>query len=75
MLKCLSPQAAGQRKLRTHVVGAIAHGRNKYFMVDFNEYPHGTNMTLTVLLNVLLNEATNNRLPPILYVQLDNTSR
>ena len=48
-------KGAGQRKLKTHVVGAIAHGRNKYFMVDFNDYPHNT--VLTVLLNVLMNEA------------------
>ncbi|KAL3890072.1 hypothetical protein ACJMK2_002369 [Sinanodonta woodiana] len=70
-----NPNGAGSKKLRTHIMGSIVHGRNKHFFVDYNQYPHNTNMSLTILLNILINEAKYHRLPPVLYIQLDNTNK
>ena len=68
-------QAAGTQKLKTHIVGTLVHGRGKYFFIDYQQYPHDTNMTLTCLVNILASEAKDRSLPPVLYVQLDNTTR
>lgn len=44
-------------------------------MVDFNQFPHDTNLTLNCLLSILNQESENGLLPPTLYIQLDNTAR
>ena len=44
-------------------------------MVDLNQYPHDSNLTLNVLLHVLTQEAKNQMLTPTLYIQLDNCGR
>ncbi len=44
-------------------------------MVDINQYPHDSNLTLNCLLKALTVTATENRLNPTLYVQADNCGR
>lgn len=44
-------------------------------MIDLNQYPHDSNLTLNCLLLTLTNVATNGTLPNRLYVQLDNCAR
>ena len=59
-------------KVKTHVVGARMHGIGNNAFIDCNQYPHDSNLTITVLLQSLL---MMEKLPPVLYLQLDNTSR
>ena len=70
-------QGAGAYKLKTHVVGSLVHGRGKFFFVDYNQYPHDTNLVLSCLLRILqrVSQEQTNSLPATLYVQLDNTCR
>ncbi|KAL5019434.1 hypothetical protein ScPMuIL_003483 [Solemya velum] len=70
-----NPVGSGPLKLKTHITGCIVHGRGKYFWLDFNEFPHDTNLTLSCFLKIVQREAREKRLPPTLYVQLDNTCR
>ena len=68
-------------RLRTHVTGVIVHTKASfaklvYCFVDLVQYPHDSNLTLTVILNVLIDFVKNNQqLPEVLYLQMDNTSR
>ena len=43
--------------------------------VDCLQYPHDSNLTLTVIINVLADFSKQNRLPEVLYIQMDNTCR
>lgn len=61
--------------LRTHITGVIVHGRRSYAFVDLNLWPHDSNLTINVLLQVLEREAREGPLPPKLYLQLDNCWR
>ena len=57
---------------RTHITGALTHGREGYAFVDLHEWPHDSNLTIHVLMNVLEKQEY---LPEVLFVQLDNTAR
>ena len=70
---------AALERLTFGVVGVICHGmlrrcRCYTYPMDF---PHDANVTLQVLMDTLhdIRESNNGNLPPILYLQLDNTSR
>ena len=62
----------------THLVGSIIHNRQAqnekeiYGSFDYYQYPHDSNLTMTVLLEVLVRWSENFDLPPILYLQFDN---
>ncbi len=58
--------------LRTHLTGALVHGRRSYAFVDLHIWPHDVNLTCTVLLMILQKEAKSGTLPPTMYLQLDN---
>ena len=60
-------------QLNTHITGCIVHGRGQHAFIDFKEYPHDSNLTMNILLQILLQYSSS--LPPILYLQLDNTAR
>ncbi len=65
------------QQLRTHITGALIHtrcphGKLAYCFLDMLQYPHDSNMTIHVLLSVLKEME---KLPPVLNLQLDNTSR
>ena len=57
---------------RTHVTAAIVHGQGTYAYIDVHSWPHDSNLTINILLDVLMRQEF---LPPVLYLQLDNTAR
>ena len=65
----------------THLVGSIIHngqaqnGKEIYGSFDYYQYPHDSNLTMTVLLEVLVRWSEEFDLPPILYLQFDNCVR
>ncbi|XP_030853406.1 uncharacterized protein LOC105447505 isoform X3 [Strongylocentrotus purpuratus] len=60
-------------KLPTHITGTIVHGRGQHMFLDNKEYPHDSNLTATILLQVLHKYSTT--LPDTLYLQMDNCGR
>ena len=68
-------------RLRTHITGVLVHtksphGKIAYTFVDLLQYPHGSNLTITIILKVLLNFVEQKQmLPETLYFQMDNTVR
>lgn len=58
--------------LRTHVTGVIVHGRRSFAFVDLHLWPHDSNLSSNILLQVLLQQSN---LPSTLYLQLDNCFR
>jgi hypothetical protein len=79
--KLLPKSISNLWKLRTHVTGVLLHtksphGKIAYAFVDLLEYPHDSNLTITILMKVLHQYITNHsQLPETLYLQMDNTSR
>ena len=68
-----SKQTSGNWKLKTHVTGAIVHGQGVYGYFDNCEWSHSSNMTITILMNILY--MYKDSLPPVLYLQMDNCGR
>ena len=68
-------------KLRTHVTGVLLHtkcqfGKIAYAFVDLLQYPHDSNLTITILMKVLQSYCElYQKLPETLYLQMDNTCR
>ena len=60
-------------KLQSHITGAMVHGRGNHLYVDVKEYPHDSNLTGNILLNIL--HKYSDTLPDVLYVQMDNCGR
>lgn len=78
--KLISKSTSSLWRLRTHITGVILHtkaphGKLIYCFVDFIQYPHDSNLTLTVIINVLADFSKQNQLPEVLYIQMDNTCR
>ena len=78
--KLIAKSTSSLWRLRTHVTGAILHtkasfGKLIYCFVDLVQYPHDSNLTLTVIVNVLTDFARNHHFPEVLYLQMDNTCR
>ena len=50
-----NPKAlAGQYTLETHVTGVKLHGRESLMFIDYNQFPHDTNLTIELLLTAFL---------------------
>jgi hypothetical protein len=63
-------------KVRTHLMGAIAHGHGTYCYLYDDNCEQGNNVTIDTLHRVLVHLIKKNgSLPPKLYLQLDNTSK
>ena len=65
-------------RLRTHLTGALIHtqsphGKHIQAYYDIMQWPHDSNLILEVLCQILY--SIREKLPPILYLQLDNCSR
>ena len=78
--KLIAKSTSSLWRLRTHITGTILHTKASfskliYCFVDLVQYPHDSNLTLTVIINVLTDFARSNPLPEVLYLQMDNTSR
>ncbi|XP_078608286.1 uncharacterized protein LOC144880140 [Branchiostoma floridae x Branchiostoma japonicum] len=66
------------KPMGTHVTGAISHGSDSIFAgIDVQNVPHDSNLTITIIMKVLQHEAQKRggSLPPVLYLQLDNSYR
>ena len=61
--------------LRTHITGALIHGRRSYAFVDVHMWPHDSNLTMNILLSILLDQSKEDGLPSTLFLQLDNCFR
>ena len=57
---------------RTHLTGAIDHGHGVHCYIDLLTWPHDANLIINVLMDLILKRE---KLPPVLYLQLDNTAR
>ena len=69
-------QACDNSKLlQTHLIGALIHGRRTVAYIDILQWPHDSNLTLNCLLEGLVRASNDGRLPPKLYIQLDNCGR
>ena len=64
---------SGMWKLRTHVTGVLVHGQMAYGFFDYGQFEHASNLTLTILLNVLY--MYKDSLPQTLYIQMDKCVR
>jgi hypothetical protein len=63
-------------KVALHVMGAIVHGSRAYAYTILDTCPLGANVTIDILHRVLEAElASKGKLPRVLYLQLDNTTR
>ena len=76
----LSKSTSGLWRLRTHVTGSLfhtqsPHGKLAFSFIDLLQWPHDSNLTITILVKVLLERVKTAPLPERLYIQLDNTSR
>ena len=62
----------------THLVGAIfhsgqsPHGKDVFGSFDYYQWSHDPNLTASVLLTMLARWCEKYKLPPVLYLQLDN---
>jgi len=74
------------RKQKSHILGAIKHGRTEentmqcYLYTISDKWEHGSNQTITLLQKVLLqceerSKREDGRLPPTLFLQADNCGR
>lgn len=76
-----SKAIAGLRNIGTHLVGSIIHsgqapnGKEIYGSFDYYQWPHDSNLTMTVVLDVLVKWCQQYKLPPVLYLQFDNCTR
>ena len=66
--------------LRTHITGVLVHtqapcGKLAYVFLDLLQWPHDSNLTLTILFKTLHEFQKDHILPETLYIQMDNTSR
>lgn len=57
---------------RTHLTGAIDHGHGVHCYIDLLTWPHDANLVINVLVDLIMKRE---KLPPVLYLQLDNTAR
>lgn len=51
------------------------HGRQSYAFLDVHMWPHDSNLSINILLQILLDQSKAGGLPATLYLQLDNCFR
>ena len=78
--KIIAKSTSALWRLRTHVTGVLVHtkapcGKLAFAYIDLLQWPHDSNLTITLLLSSLLDFQKNHPLPATLYLQMDNTSR
>jgi hypothetical protein len=64
-------------RLKMHLYGALVHGRGAYAFVIPDHEEQGHNPTIQIIWEVIVDQYVRNRnkLPPVLFLQLDNTTR
>ena len=58
--------------LKTHLVGVIVHGIWTMGYIDSFQWPHGSNLTMSIFLEIL---ASLTHLPRKIYIEMDNCGR
>ena len=80
---------AGAYLLETHITGIRAHGRKTIMCLDCNDFRHDSNLTIEIILRMLvqfkviraslvnayISLFSQDSLPRVLYIQMDNTCR
>lgn len=56
-------------------MGCLVHGRQPYAFTFWDNFKHGTNVTIESMYRVLADLVLDGPLPPRLFLQLDNTSK
>ena len=65
----------GKQTYDLHIIGVMFHGaKQPYVYVHDSSVPTGPNNTIQCIWNALFEQSKVQRLPPILYIQLDNTA-
>lgn len=68
--------SAAAWKMRMHIMGVISHGRQSYLYTCPSHIAQGNNVTIQAIKEVLVDTRNKEgRLPPVLHVQLDNTTK
>jgi hypothetical protein len=79
--KLIAKSTSSLWRLRTHVSGVLVHtkapfGKLAYSFVDLLQWPHDSNMTISLITHTLSKYTSDgHNLPDVLYIQMDNTSR
>ena len=63
------------RRIKMHLYGALVHGQDAYAFTITDHEQQGHNSTIQVLHYILSDLASRGPLPPILKLQLDNTTK
>ena len=65
------------KRLKMHLYGVLVHGRQSYVFVIPDHEKQGHNSTIQCLWKVIVDQyfANGKQLPPVLFVQLDNTTK
>lgn len=80
-LRRICKSTANLQRLRTHLVGVIAHsglypmGKALFGYFDLFQWPHDSNLTMNIILFILGTLNTEVGIPPVLNLQLDNCWR
>jgi hypothetical protein len=75
----VSKDTANLQRVKTHLVGIIAHtgyeqqGKHTHGWVDAFQWPHGSSLTASLLLDTISRYTES--LPEVMYLQMDNCSR
>jgi hypothetical protein len=72
---CTKTHSSDGIKLRSHLMGCIAHGRQAYAYTFWDNFKHGTNVTIEAMYRVLVDLRGRGKLPPRFFLQLDNTAK
>lgn len=78
--KMIAKSTSALWRLRTHVSGVLLHtkapcGKLAFAFVDMLQWPHDSNLTITLIVKVLTEYQKEHQLPSTLYLQMDNTCR
>ena len=67
---------SGQMKIPLYLMGALVHGRGTYAFSYLKNIKHGTNVVTECLHRILMDiVAKETKLPPVLFLQVDNTTK
>lgn len=63
-------------RIHHHVTGILSHGQGKAFIFTWTDkFPSDTNITMNCLLKVFEDLSMQGQLPPVLYLQADNSAK
>ena len=81
LLRKAAKSTQGLYRVKTHLTGTLVHtrtdhGKDAYIFIDILQWPHDSNLTINILNKAMLGHIeAHGHLPPVLYLQMDNTCR